>query len=84
LKENTWNQRQTGAKKPPQQKRFDKANRDIAETVSKNFKKDSIPLKIYLKSLTILEKASICLKKSSKVIEIFIKAHISKQKPLFL
>jgi hypothetical protein len=37
----------------------------------------SIPLKMYLKSLTILEKtsqSSISLKMSSKIIEIFIKA----------
>jgi hypothetical protein len=38
---------------------------------------------MYLKSLAILNKASISLKKSSKIIEIFIKAHISKQKPPF-
>jgi hypothetical protein len=36
-----------------------KAHRDIA-------KKASIPLKMFLKSLAILEKASISLKKSSK------------------
>jgi hypothetical protein len=37
-------------------------------------KKASIPLKMYLKSLAILEKTSISLKKSSIIIEIFIKA----------
>jgi hypothetical protein len=37
-----------------------------------------------LKSLAILEKASISLKKSSKIVEIFKKPHISKQKlPFF-
>jgi hypothetical protein len=35
---------------------------------------NSIPIKLYLKSLAILEKASISLKKSSKIIESFIKA----------
>jgi hypothetical protein len=34
----------------------------------------SIPLKMYLKRLAILEKASIFLKKSSKIFEMFIKA----------
>jgi hypothetical protein len=37
-------------------------------------KNASIPLKMYLKSLVILENASISLKKSSKIIKIFIKA----------
>jgi hypothetical protein len=46
---------------------FYKGHRDIAE-------KASIPLKIYSKSLAILEKATIFLKKSSEIIEIFIKA----------
>jgi hypothetical protein len=41
--------------------------RDIAE-------KASIPLKMYLKSLAILEKALNFLKKSSIIFEIFIKA----------
>jgi hypothetical protein len=36
--------------------------------------KTSIQLKMYLKKLAILEKASISLKKSSIIIEIFIKA----------
>jgi hypothetical protein len=57
---------------------MEKPPRDIAETASQNFKKDSIPLRMYLKGLKILEKASISLKNSSKIIEIFIKAHISK------
>jgi hypothetical protein len=39
-----------------------------------NLKKTSIPIKLYFKSLAILEKASISLKKSSKIIEFFIKA----------
>jgi hypothetical protein len=39
--------------------------REIAE-------KASIPLKTYLKSLPIHDKTSISLKKSSKIIEIFI------------
>jgi hypothetical protein len=38
------------------------------------FKKASIPLKMYLKSLVILQKASISQKKSAKIIEIFRKA----------
>jgi hypothetical protein len=55
--------------------RFYKVHRAIAETASHHFKKASnIPLKMYLKSFTIFEKASISLKKSSKIIEIFIKA----------
>jgi hypothetical protein len=37
-------------------------------------KKNSISLKMYLKSLAILEKASISLRNSSKIIEILIKA----------
>jgi hypothetical protein len=41
-------------------------DRDIAE-------KASIPQQMFLKSLAILEIASISLKKSSKIIEIFIK-----------
>jgi hypothetical protein len=45
---------------------FYKDHRDIA-------KKASIPLKMYLNSLVILEKASISLKKCSDIIEIFIK-----------
>jgi hypothetical protein len=54
--------------------RFYKGCRNIAENASHLFKKASIPLKMYLKSLTILKKkASISLKKSSKIIEIFIK-----------
>jgi hypothetical protein len=38
------------------------------------FKKASIPLTMYLKRSAILEKASISLKKSSKIIEIFMRA----------
>jgi hypothetical protein len=49
--------------------------RDIAsEKASHHFKKASIPLKMYLKSLAILGKVSNSLKKSSKIVEIFIKA----------
>jgi hypothetical protein len=42
----------------------------MAEKASHHFRKAPIPLKMYLKSLAILEKASISLKKSSKIIEI--------------
>jgi hypothetical protein len=43
--------------------RFYKGHRDIAEKASHHFKKASIPKKkMYLKSLAILEKASISLK----------------------
>jgi hypothetical protein len=55
-------------------KKFYEGHKDIAEITSHHFKKASIPLKMYLNSLTILEKALISLKKSSKIIEIFIKA----------
>jgi hypothetical protein len=48
-----------------------KANIDIAE-------KSSTPLKMYLKSFAILEKASISLKKSSKIIVIFIESFLNK------
>jgi hypothetical protein len=44
--------------------RFYKGHRDITEKSSHH----SIPLKMYLKSLVILEKASIFLKKCSKII----------------
>jgi hypothetical protein len=37
--------------------RFYKGHREIAENPSHHFKKASIPLKMYLKSLAILEKA---------------------------
>jgi hypothetical protein len=47
---------------------------EIAEKASHHLKKASIPLAMYLKSLAILEKASIYLKKSSKITEIFIRA----------
>jgi hypothetical protein len=43
------------------------------EKATHHFKKASILLKLHLKSLLILEKASISLKKSSERIEIFIK-----------
>jgi hypothetical protein len=51
----------------------------VLESLLKSFKrifkifKASIPLKMHSKSLAILEKASISLKKSLKIIEIFIK-----------
>jgi hypothetical protein len=35
-------------------------------------------------TLQYFKKDSIPLEKSSKIVKIFIKAHISKQKPLFL
>jgi hypothetical protein len=44
-------------------KRFYKGHRDIAENASHHFKKALIPLKMYLQSLAILEKASISIKK---------------------
>jgi hypothetical protein len=47
--------------------RFYKRHRDIAEKASHHFKKASILLKMYLKSLNFSEKFS-------KIIEIFIKA----------
>jgi hypothetical protein len=59
---------------------FYKGHIEIAEKASHHFKKAPISLTMYLKGLAILEKASIYLKKSSKIIEIFIKAKISKQK----
>jgi hypothetical protein len=54
--------------------RFYKGNRDIAEKASYHFKKAAVPLKMYLKSLAILEKTSISVKNYSIIIEIFIKA----------
>jgi hypothetical protein len=50
-------------------KKFCKDHRYIAEKASLHFKKLQ---KCIHKSLTILEKASISLKKSSKIVEIFI------------
>jgi hypothetical protein len=47
--------------------RFYKGHRYIAG-------KASVPVKMYLKSLAIIEKVSISPKKLSKIIEIFIKA----------
>jgi hypothetical protein len=47
-------------------------------------KKTSIPLKMYLKSLAILEKASIFLEKSSKIIEISMKEMSSKSLGIFI
>jgi hypothetical protein len=43
--------------------RFYKDHRDISEKATQHFKKVSISLKIYLKTLAILEKASISVKK---------------------
>jgi hypothetical protein len=48
-----------------------KGHKDIA---SHCFEQALIPLKMHLKSLAILEKASIPLKKSSEIIEMFLKA----------
>jgi hypothetical protein len=53
--------------------RIYKGHKDIENKASHCFEKASIPLKIYLKYLAILEKASTYLKKSLKIIEIFIK-----------
>jgi hypothetical protein len=47
-------------------KRFHKDHRYIAEKASFHFNKASIPIKMYLKSLEILEKASISLKSLEK------------------
>jgi hypothetical protein len=47
---------------------------EIFKKASDHFKKASIPLKMYLKSLSIIKKISISLENSSKVIQIFIKA----------
>jgi hypothetical protein len=55
-------------------KRIYNGHKDIEKKPSHRFEKASISLKTYLKSLTILEKASISLKKSSKIIENFVKA----------
>jgi hypothetical protein len=43
-------------------------HKDIAKKASHHFEKASTSLKMYLKSLAILERASISLKKSSKII----------------
>jgi hypothetical protein len=67
-----------GSKSRLRGKRFYKGHKDVAEKTSHHFRIASIPLKMYLKSLTIIEKALISLNKSSKINEIFIKA------PLFL
>jgi hypothetical protein len=53
--------------------RIYKGHKNIGKKASHFFEKASIPLKIYLKSLAILENASTSLTKSSKIIEIFIK-----------
>jgi hypothetical protein len=53
--------------------RIYKGYKDIAKKASDRFEKASIPLKMYLKSLAILIKASISLKKSSKIVVFFIK-----------
>jgi hypothetical protein len=54
--------------------RFYKGHIDIAEKTLHLFKKASIPLTMYLKCLAILEKVSIYLKKSSKIIEVLMRA----------
>jgi hypothetical protein len=54
--------------------RIYKGHKGIAKKDAHCFEKaSSIPLKMYLKSLVIHGKTSISLKKSSKIIEIFIK-----------
>jgi hypothetical protein len=64
-----WSMKTRGGLRPKSLRgdKFYKGHRDIAEKVS-------IPLKMYLKILAILDKASISVKKSSKIIETFIKA----------
>jgi hypothetical protein len=52
--------------------RFYKDHKTIVEKSLYHFKTASIPLKMYLKRLEILEKDSISLEKSSKTIDIFI------------
>jgi hypothetical protein len=54
--------------------RFYKSHRYITEKASHHFKKVLIAKKLYLKSLAILKKASIYLKKYSKIIEFVINA----------
>jgi hypothetical protein len=70
-------QKRTGSKRLPSNRSY-KNHRDIAKKASHHIKKATILLKIYLKILVILEKASISLKKSSKIIEFFTKtSHFS-------
>jgi hypothetical protein len=52
---------------------FIKTTETLRKKPQFTLKKASIPLKMYLKSLEILEKASISLKKPSKIVVIFIK-----------
>jgi hypothetical protein len=54
--------------------RFYKGHRYIAKKLHITFKKAFIPLKMYLKSLAILGKASISLEISSKSLVMFKKA----------
>jgi hypothetical protein len=51
--------------------RFYERHRDIAEKASQHFKKAFISLKIYLKSLTVLEKVLISLKKFKNILFIY-------------
>jgi predicted nucleic-acid-binding protein len=51
--------------------RFYKGHREIAEKASQHFEKASIPLKMYLKSFTVLEKVSISLKKSKNNLNLY-------------
>jgi hypothetical protein len=58
----------------PKSNKLYKGHRDIGEKASHHITKASIPLKMYLKSLEILDKTSIYLNKFSKIVVIFIKA----------
>jgi hypothetical protein len=51
--------------------RFYKGHSDIAEKASQHFKKASIPLNMYLKSLPVLKKVSISLKKSKNILNLY-------------
>jgi hypothetical protein len=53
---------------------FYKGHRGITETASHHLKKASILLKMHFKSPTVLEKATISLKKSSKTLVGFIQS----------
>jgi hypothetical protein len=53
---------------------FYRGHRDMMEKASHHFKKNLYSIKNVFESLAILKKASISLKKSSIIIEIFIKA----------
>jgi hypothetical protein len=53
---------------------FVKATDTLRKKLHITFKKSSIPLKMYLKSLAVLGKASISLEISSKSLVMFIKS----------